>query len=72
MNKSFLKNLITTNYGIGKKTGSIFLEKSGLNNRINPNTFKRKQISEISKKLQTRVFGKKLREYKKKYYFIFI
>lgn len=65
MNKSFLKSLISLNYGIGKKTGNIFLEKIGLNNRINPKTFKRKQISEISKKLQTKIFGKKLREDKK-------
>jgi small subunit ribosomal protein S13 len=63
--KSFLNNLIANNYGIGKKTGSLFLQKIGLNNRINPKVFKRKQISEVSKNLQTKVFGKKLREDKK-------
>lgn len=64
-NKSFLKNLTTNNYGIGKKTGSLFLQKIGLNNRINPKNFKRKQISEVSKNLQTKIFGKKLREDRK-------
>lgn len=64
-NKSLLKNLITNNYGIGKKTGALFLKKIGLNNRISPKILKRKQISEVSKKLQTKIFGKKLKEDRK-------
>jgi small subunit ribosomal protein S13 len=63
--KSFLKNLIENNYGIGIKTGTTFFKKLGLNNRINPKTFKRKQINEINKNSLNTFSGKKLKENKK-------
>ena len=63
--KSFLKNLTENNYGIGSKTGNSFLKNLGLNSRINPKTFKRKQINEINRRSQNTLSGKKLKENKK-------
>ena len=63
--KSFLKILTENNYGIGLKTGNVFFKKLGLNSRINPKTFKRKQINEINKRSQSTLSGKKLKENKK-------
>lgn len=65
INKSFTKNLVENTYGLGKKAGIILFKKFGLNNRVNPKTFKRKQINEVNRKCQTILSGKKLKESKK-------
>jgi len=63
--KSFLKILTENNYGIGVKTGINFFKKLGLNKRINPTAFKQKQISDIAKRSQNILVGKKLKDSRK-------
>lgn len=62
INESFTNNLVRSTYGLGKKTGVVLFKKFGLNNRVNPKTFKRKQMNEVSRKCQTIFSGKKLKE----------
>ena len=61
-NKSFIKNLISNNFGVGGKIGVGFFKTLGLNSRVNPRMFKRRQINEIFKKSQSLFIGKKLKE----------
>ena len=63
--KSFLKILTENNYGIGVKTGIKFFKKFGLNKRMNPVTLRQKQLSDINKRSQNLLTGKKLRDSKK-------
>lgn len=60
--KSFIETLISNNFGFGKKIGLKFCKISGLNYRINPKNFKRKQTTEIAKRSQIIISGKKLKE----------
>lgn len=60
--KSFIKILTLNNFGIGKKRSLKFFKALGLNNRVNPTSFKRKQVNEIAKKSQTIYCGKRLKD----------
>jgi small subunit ribosomal protein S13 len=61
-NKSFLRKIVQTNYGVNVSMSEKIFKNLGVNVRINSDILKRRKQTEINRKLAQKITGKKLKD----------